>query len=237
LSVPSSALSLPFFTSERQFEAKWLLEIPASGSIAAQHLTTQKFQATNISAQLQLSAGKLLVHGATADLLDGKFVGDWAFDFSGERPTITSTGSIQRADLEQVNALLEEQLGTGSIDLDYRLTMSGSNVNELASSSTGSGSFNWHNGAIHSVHSDDEQTPALTFSAWSGRFTVAKQHIALQGTKMISVSGVREVSGDVSFNRQWNLRFVRANGSGFVATGSMSNPNISNEPAKLAEAR
>jgi len=41
----------------------------------------------------------------------------------------------------------------------------------------------------------------------------------------------------VSFNREWNLKFVRSDGSGFSATGSITNPVISNEPAKLAEAR
>jgi len=54
---------------------------------------------------------------------------------------------------------------------------------------------------------------------------------------MTSASGVHEVSGQVSFNREWNLKFVRSNGSGFVASGTINNPTLSSERAKLAETR
>jgi hypothetical protein len=236
LNIPSG-ITLPFFSSGQQFEAKWLLEIPANGSISAQHLRIHKFQAKNVSAQLQLASGKVLVHHWTADLFEGKHDGDWAFDFSGSQPKITGTGSVQRAHMEEVNGALDEQIGKGTFDLQYRLTMEGRSDDELASSATGSGLFAWKNGVIEKVHSDGADAAALSFSSWSGRFTLDKRNLKLENTKMTSTTGVRQVSGEISFSREWNLRFVRANGSGFAATGSLANPVISNEPAKLAEAR
>jgi hypothetical protein len=77
----------------------------------------------------------------------------------------------------------------------------------------------------------------LAFNSWSGHFTIDKERIALENTKMASGSGVREVSGDISFNREWNLKFLRADGSSFTARGSMASPVIATEPAKLADAR
>ncbi|HEX4664211.1 MAG TPA: AsmA family protein [Terriglobales bacterium] len=238
LSVPSSGFTIPFVNPGHQFGAKWLLEIPASGSITAQLLTAQKFEAKNVSAQLKLSAGKLLVNRWTADIFDGKYNGDWVFDFSGERPSISSTGSIRRARMDQVSAALDEPMGSGNMDLDYRLNMDGANADQLAASATGSGVFNWRNGAVRSVDSKNAQALAFSFAAWSGRFTIAKSHVSLQGTKMmIPTQGVREVNGDLSFNRKWNLKFVRENSSGFVANGNLASPAISNEAAKVAEAR
>src|SRR4051812_1351883 len=237
LSPSPGGLSLPFFNSERQLEAKWLLEVPVSGSIAARHLSIHNLQADNMSAQLQLAAGKILVQRWSAEIFGGKHEGEWAFDLSGARPTITGAGSIKEGRAEELDVMLGETLGSGSFDLDYRLAMSGLNANQLASSTTGTGLFAWRNGELRAVHSEGEHSSPLAFSSWTGRFTIDKQRIALQNSKMTSTSGVREVSGEISFNREWNLKFLRANGSGFIATGTVNNPVVASEPAKLAEAR
>jgi hypothetical protein len=233
LSNPSG-ITFPFFNSGQQFEAKWLWEIPVSGTVSAQHLRIHNLQARNSSAQLQLTAGKILVHHWTADLFDGKHDGEWAFDFSGSAPKITGAGSVQRARMEAVNSAFDEQIGSGTLDVQYRLAMEGRNVDQLSSSVTGTGLFVWKNGLIHNIHSDASDAP-LSFSSWSGRFTLDKQTLKLQDTKMTSINGMQLVTGQISFSREWNLRFQRANGSGFVATSSR--PVISNEPAKVAEAK
>jgi hypothetical protein len=236
LSVPSG-VPIPFFSSGRQFEAKWLLDVPATGTITARHLAIRNLQARNVSAQLQLTPRKVLIHHWTADLFGGKHDGEWVFDFSGPAPAITGMGAVQHAQVEQVDAALEDQIGTGVFDLQYRLGMSGADLEQLASSAHGSGIFTWKNGMIQALQSNDLQTPPLSFSNWSGQFTIDKQRILLENTKMASTTGVRQVSGDISFNREWNLKFLRADGSGFVATGNIANPVITSEPAKLAEAR
>jgi hypothetical protein len=139
--------------------------------------------------------------------------------------------------MEDIYGELAEPIGAGSLDIEYRLTTNGQTLDELASSVSGSGAFTWRNGEIRRLHSDGEDTPALRFTAWNGRFTVEKRRIALQSTRMISPAGVHEVSGQVSFNQEWNLKFVRTNGSGFIASGTINNPTISGEHAKLAETR
>ena len=232
----STGLSIPFLNSA-QFEAKWLLDIPCDGNITAQNLSVRNFRAHNVSAQLELTSGKILVKHWTADLFGGKHSGNMAFDFSGQRPAIGGTGSLKRIRMEDIYGELEEPPALGNVDVDYRLAMTGRTLDELAASTSGSGAFAWHNGEIRSLHSDGESAPPLSFTAWTGQFTVEKRRIALQNTRMSSTSGVREVSGQVSFDREWNLKFVGTNGSGFIASGTITHPAVSSEPAKLAEAR
>ena len=233
----SSGLSIPFFNSARPFEAKWLLNVPSGGTIEARRLSIRNFHAQNVSAELELTSGRILVRRWTAEALGGSHSGEVVFDFSSRRPTITATGSLTHTRMEDIYGKLEEPVGLGSLDLDYRLTMKGQTVDELATSASGSGGFSWHNGEIRNLRSEREDSTALNFSLWAGHFIVEKERIALQNTRMISSSGSREVSGQISFNREWNLKFVRANGSGFIASGTINHPVISSEPGKLAEAR
>ena len=237
LSIRGSQISLPFFNGGRHFQAKWLLQIPSSGTVVAQHMTVQKFRASNVNARLQIEPNKLLVRRWTADLFGGKHWGEWVLDVSGEQPAITISGSIQRVHLDQMNAALDHRVGSGTIDFGYRLAMTGATYDQLASSATGSGNFLWRNGEIETASSDDDRTAPVTFASWSGRFTIAKQRIALENTDMVSPTSTRQVSGELSFNREWNLKLVRANGSRVVAAGTSANPTPGREAAKLAEAR
>jgi hypothetical protein len=237
LTVRTSQVSLPFFNSGRQFEAKWLLQVPSSGTIVAQHLTVEKLHGDTVNARLQISAGKVLVHRWTADLFGGRYSGEWAFDFSGDRPAISAEGKIQRMQLDELNAALDEHVGRGTVDLSYRLAMTGTTADQLASSAIGSGSFLWRNGEIEAASSDDDRVLPVPFTAWSGRFNIAKERIALDSTNMTSSSGIRQVSGEVSFNREWNLKLAHGNAGGVVAGGATTNPAPGSEAARLAEAR
>lgn len=232
----SPGLSIPFLNSTPPFEAKWLLDIPSTGSITVHRLRVRDVYAHDVSAQLELVSGKILVKHWAAELFGGTYSGELTAGFSGQNAAVSSSGSLKQVRIEDLYGEVEEPPASGQVDVDYRLNATGRSLDELISSAVGSGAFIWHNGGIRSLHSDTESAP-LTFTAWSGHFTVEKRHLALQNTRMTSISGVRQVSGQVSFTREWNLKFVRTNGSGFVASGSISHPTISTEPAKLAEAR
>lgn len=237
LNTSSPDISLPFFDSGHAFDAKWLLEIPATGSISAQHLQIRNLQARNASAELEIAAGKVLVHHWTADLFDGKHDGDWTFDFSGPRPTMIGVGTIRKAQMYLVRAALDEHPGTGTIDLDYRLAMNGSSLDQLAATVAGSGSFSWRDGLIQTVNPDADEPVDLSFGLWTGQFTFEKQRITLQNTRMDSPSGMQEVSGEISFDRPWNLRLLRTVGNGFVAADTAANPPASHQKTSVAEAQ
>jgi len=137
----------------------------------------------------------------SADLLGGRQLGEGVLDFSNQRPTVRGTGSLTGIRVEDIYGELEP-VGSGSLDIEYQLTMSGQTIDELASSASGSGQFIWRNGEIRSLHSEGEEPTGLNFTAWNGRFTVENRRIALENTRMTSASGVHEVSGQVSFNRE-----------------------------------
>ena len=237
LSVPNSGINLPFFNSGREFEAKWLLEIPSSGTISVQHLTLQNLRAGNSSAQLEIAHGKLLVRRWTADILGGNSSGAGAFDFSGKTPVITAAGSLRHVHLDQLEAARSEDRPTGYVDVSYRLSMSGNNADTLSSSLAGTGNFSWHNGTIQISTADREDSSVLTFGLWAGGFELGKQRVMLENTKMVSTSGMREVSGEIALNRELNLRLVRSEGTGVLASESNSKSGAAREQAKLDQSR
>ena len=77
----------------------------------------------------------------------------------------------------------------------------------------------------------------LTFGLWSGAFALGKQRVTLESTKMVSTSGVREVSGEIALNRELNLRVVKNEGAGVLASESNPKPGAAREQAKLDQSR
>lgn len=236
LSAPSSGINLPFFNSGRDFDAKWLLEIPSSGTLSVQHLTFEKIRSSNASAQLEVANGKLLVRRWTADVFGGKSSGEWTFDFSGKAPVITTTGSLRRIHMDQVQGDRSQSRAAGSVDASYRFTMTGSNADALSSSLTGSGEFFWRDGSIQTAAGDHEDSSVLNFGLWSGEFKLGKQRMTMENTKMVSPSGVRDLSGEIALGRDWNLKLLRSAGGGVLASEN-AQPAASREQAKLDQSR
>jgi len=236
LTVPDSGIGLPFFASARRFRANWLLDAPSRGTISVRRLALQDLHAGNVTAELQFGASKVLVRQWTADLLGGKYSGELALDASGPQLAVTSVGSIRGARLDQVNAAFSQRIGVGTLDCNYQVTMSGADAAQIASSMVASGAFFWHNGSIQPV-SEDADSPPLTFTSWSGHFAVAKQHVALERTKMLSTSGMREISGEAAFGREWNLKLVGAEGEPNLASAPISAVAPSRQQAKLDQSR
>ena len=237
LSVPDSGVGLPFFNFGREFEAKWLLEIPSSGTVSVQHLTLPTIHASNASAQIEIASGKLLIRRWTADVFGGKSLSDWAFDFAGKVPVITAAGSLRHVHADQLEAARLEDHPSGYLDVNYRLSISGNNTDALASSLVGSGNFSWHNGSIQTSAADREDSSMLSFGLWSGEFALRKQRVALQNTKMVSASGVREVNGEIALNRELSLRLVRSEGEGVLASEINPKSGAAREQAKLDQSR
>lgn len=237
LSVPSSGINLPFFNSGRDFEAKWLIEIPSSGTISIQRLTLPKMHASNANAQLEIANGKVQVRRWNAEVFGGKSSGEWAFDFSGKAPLITAAGSLRRVHVDQLESAHSDDRPTGYVDLSYRLSMSGNNADALSSSLAGWGNFSWHNGSIQTFAADRGNSSVLTFGQWSGEFALGKQRVTLESTKMVSTSGIREVSGEIALNRELNLRLVKNESVGALASESSPKPGAAREQAKLDQSR
>ncbi len=236
LSAPSSGINLPFFNSGRAFEAKWLLEIPSSGTMSVQHLTFEKIHTSNASAQLEVANDKLLVRRWTADIFGGKLSGEWTFDLSGKVPVITTAGSLRRVHMDQVQGDRSQSRAAGSIDASYHLTMTGSNADALSSSLVGSGDFSWRDGSIQTAAGDRENSSVLNFGLWSGEFKLGNERMTMENTKMVSPSGVRDLSAEISLGGDWNLKLLRTAGSGVLA-GENAQPTASREQAKLDQSR
>lgn len=231
-----SGLPLPFFSSGHEFEAKWLLEIPSSGSITANRLAVGNLRAEKASALVEVGNAQVSLHHWVAALFDGQHEGDWTFDFSGPEPRVQGAGTLRHAQMEQARAAFDDRTGMGIFDLDYRIAMRGDRPDQLRSSASGSGNFTWSNGTFAKTYPPAEST-TIHFGNWSGRFTIEKERVTVLDSRMDSSSGLQEVSGEILFNRQWNLRFVRANATGVVASGRVANSMAPNPSSNTTEAR
>ncbi len=227
LQARDSGLSLPFFHSGAGTQAVWLLSIPAKGSLSIQHLSLPRLQTTNVTAQLQTGAGRLLIRHWTGNLFGGRHDGELTLDFSGPRPSILAAGALRHASMEEVATAFDDPIGAGVFDCDYRLDLSGSNLEQLANSAAGSATFAWKDGTLRSLRAGDAAAAPLTFQLWSGKLTVQDRSIALSDTKMISLSGIRNVSGRISFARDWDLTSAPPNNSGVVAADVAPSRSIS----------
>lgn len=226
LQTRNSGLSLPFFRSGVGTRVAWMLQIPAKGTLTIQRLSLRRVQAKNVTARLQTQNGRLAIQHWSGDVFGGKHEGELTLDFSGSRPSISATGTLLHANMEQLATALNDPIGTGVFDCDYRIDMSGNDSKQLANSATGSVTFSWKDGTLRNLHPDDVSAAPLQFALWSGKTIVQDHSIAFSDSKMISLSGIRDVSGSVSFDRDWNLTFARPNGSGFLASGKISHPTI-----------
>lgn len=224
LQARDSGLSLPFFHSVPGRQAAWLLDIPAKGTLTVQHLTLPRFQTSNLAAQLQTGAGRFSIRHWTGDVFGGRHEGELILDISGPRPSIRASGALHHASMQEVATAFDGPIGTGAFDCDYRLELNGSNLEQLANSAAGSATFSWKDGTLSRLAAGD--TP-VQFQLWSGKLAVHDRSIGLSDTKMISVSGTRNVSGRISFARDWDLTFVPLNNSGVVAADAAPNRAIS----------
>jgi AsmA-like protein len=238
LTIPNSGIGLPFFNPSRQFQANWLLDVSSRGSVSVRRLSVQNLRAANVTAQLQLGAGKALVRQWTGDVLGGKYTGEMALDSSGPQFSITSAGSIQGIRLEQVNAALDQRIGAGTFDCNYQLRMAGADAAQMAKSILGSGIFTWHNGSVEGAPDGaGAESQPLAFTSWSGKFLIAKQRIAFERTTMVSASGAREINGEAAFERQWRLKLVGAGAERNVASAPGAAVAPSSQQAKLDQSR
>ncbi|MGI8771601.1 MAG: AsmA family protein [Acidobacteriaceae bacterium] len=135
----------------------------------------------------RLSAGKLLLHNATADVainndtvrilslsartLGGTVHGAGSMPLGGRKPS-TAEVQLSRVNADDLASLFGEQWGGGVVDLSTRLRLSGSTAADLAKSAQGTFRLDWSNGgwggATRST-GQPEAEPAAAGPAAAGR--------------------------------------------------------------------
>jgi uncharacterized protein involved in outer membrane biogenesis len=230
LLTPSQTISLPFL-SLRRSTPDWLLSIAGSGTLSVAHLRINELEAKNVSAQLVLEPNRTELKQIEGDLLGGHHVGNWTVEFASGKPFLAGSGTVQNLNMQFLSTALKETWGSGMLDAEYHLTLSGNNGPELVNTATGSANFAWHNGKLLNKSNSQD---VLTFAEWSGRLMLRDRVIHLEDNHVHSGSGIQRVSGTIKLSRESDLQFDTGKGAGFTLQGPLDAPSIVETPATTA---
>ncbi|HEX7962786.1 MAG TPA: AsmA-like C-terminal region-containing protein, partial [Terriglobales bacterium] len=227
LIIPAETISLPFLLFRRS-APDWLLTIAGQGTISATHLRIKQLEARNVSADITLEPNRTRLEHVEADLLGGRHTGNWTIDFASAKPLVTGMGTVQHINMQLLSTAMKEKWGSGTLDGDYHLTLSGTSGAELMNTALGAASFEWRNGKL--VDKSNTQD-VFAFTEWNGHLTLRDRVIHLDDNHVRSVSGIQRVNGTISLSRESDLQFERDKGTGFTLQGPLDAPSIVESPA------
>ncbi len=212
-----------------------LLKLHASGHFASPRFELGTAVANNVSATVELDAGKLRVLDLRADILGGRHSGTWTADFTVAPPTYSGTGSMTRVSMAQLGTLMHDNWAAGAVDAQYSVAMRGSNPASLRDSATGSADFTWNDGSLRHVVLDGRGAP-LAFSNFVGKVALANGRFTLTDCKLQSGGANYTVKGTASYDRSLAVRLERAGGHSYVISGPLDKPRVETVTAPNAEA-
>jgi hypothetical protein len=133
--------------------------------------------------------------------------------------------------MQLLSTTMREKWGSGTLDSEYHLSLSGNSSAELVNTATGTASFEWQNGKL--VDKANTQD-VFAFTEWKGHLTLRDRVIHLEDNHVRSVSGVQRVNGTINLSRESDLQFERDKGAGFTLQGPLDAPSIVESPATAA---
>ncbi len=212
-----------------------LLKLHASGHFASPRFELGTAVANNVSAAIDLDAGKLRVRDLRADILGGHHSGMWTADLAVSPPTYSGTGRLNRVSMAQLGTLMHDSWAAGAVDAQYSLAMRGLDTASLRDSATGSADFTWNDGALRHVVLDGRGAP-LAFSNFIGKVSLAGGMFTLVDCKLQSAGANYIVKGTASYDRSLAVRLERAGGRSYVISGPLDKPRVETTTTPSAEA-
>ncbi len=165
--------------------------------------------------------GILELRNSRANLFGGIVAGDWTVDFTGGKPLCESAGIATRLQVERLAPLVKSPLGSGAVDLHYKLKMSGWDAAALASSATGEARFTWTGGALRI--SPDARSP-LRVLFGEGKATLDSNGWIISDSHWKTPTGVYQLRGSISRDSVLDLEFIQRDGGSSRVSGTLANP-------------
>jgi uncharacterized protein involved in outer membrane biogenesis len=216
-------------------EQSVLSSMKAKGTVTAKRIVLRAITGSKASGSFELVDGKLTLRNIRADVMGGSFAGSVSADFSGKQPTYDSTGSVTRANLASLNPPMKDGWGTALASGNFKLEMSGWTAGELASSAEGDAQFEFRDGTLRHVSLDRNGVP-LRFTSFAANFSFGDGTIHLPSGKLLTQTGIYQVSGTATLNRELELEVNNSGGPAYKVTGTLEKPQVVAVPAREAEA-
>jgi len=212
-----------------------LLKLRARGRFSAPRFAIGRMNVSNVDGTFELSSGKLRVEELSADLLGGHEDGSWLADFTVSPPRFVGNGTVRKASISQLGALMHDNWATGSVDARFNLTLSGLTVSSLQSSAAGTADFSWSGGSLRHLALDGRPTP-IAFSAFAGRLALQDGTFTLSRCKLQSGAASYAVEGTASYDGTLAVRLERSGGQSYVVSGTLDKPHVETVVTPAAEA-
>ncbi len=240
-SKPSKRSWYQRLTSVEPAAPSFLKEVRAAGKVKASRLRIHGMVANRVSATLDLERGKMKVSELQADVLGGKHRGDWQADFTAAMPTYSGSGTLTGVSLQQVADAMHDRWISGTARASYEITASVADLTTFWQSAEGGLQFDVRDGALaHISLASDE--PPLRVARWQGHAQLHAGKIEIDKGKLVSPTGVYEVSGTASLGRVLDLKLTQGAEAKHAAavysiTGTVAEPRVELAPVAETQAR
>jgi hypothetical protein len=230
-------------TSPKPAPPRFLGNLRASGKVNASRLLIHNLVASQVSASLDLEHGKLKIADLRADLLGGKYRGDWHADFTGGPPVYAGSGTMTGVSLQQIADAMHDPWISGTVAGTYQLTASGADSASFWQSAEGELQFDLRDGLLSHISLASDEGP-LGVDRWQGYARLRHGQIEVEKGKLVSPAGTYEISGTASLSRLLDLKLIQApdvkasTGSLLYSiTGTLAEPRVGVTPAPETRAQ
>lgn len=206
---------------------RWWTSLHASGRVTAGRFQIHGIEATHVSASVNVEDGKLRVAGLTADVLQGKYRGDWNVNFLKSPAVCAGAGDLTDISLAAVADLMNDGWVAGTANASYDLK--GTCPADFWLSAEGK---------LH-VEVSDALFPHVMIGGGSeglqashiqGQARLHDSQIEITDTHLISPDGTYDLTGTASLKREVDLKLTRiSNGpaeSGYRIGGTLEAPRV-----------
>ncbi len=218
--------------------SSFLRNLRARGRISAANFLVHNIVASRVSASLDLDRGTLKISDLRADLLGGKHRGDWQIDFAGASPVYTGSGMLNSISLSQIANAMRDEWVSGTLAGSYQWKTSALDW----VSGEGRVQFDLRNAVLPHIKLYADDSP-MRIERWSGQAHLQAGKIEIAKGKLISPSGIYEISGTVSPARNLDFKLFQAEGTKaaggatYSIQGTLAEPRVALVPAPQTQAR
>ncbi len=201
----------------------FLVDIRATGTVAADRVVIRTLQAARVTAKAELERGQLRLSDLRADVFGGKHRGEWRLDFTAKPPIYSGSGTIDSAALNQVAETMDEPWITGTASAKYQVELAGFSTAELIDSAKGDLHFNMRDGIFPHVL---VSSAPLQVRRFNGTITIRRGQIELEQAALESPTTNYSVTGKASDNRKLDFKLVPEGSAGLTVTGTLAEPRV-----------
>ena len=205
----------------------WWTTLHASGRVTAGRFQIHGIETTHVSANLNVQDGKLRLAGLTADVLEGKYHGDWNVNFSKTPAVCAGAGELADISLAAIADAMNDGWVAGTANASYELK--GPCPTDFWRSAEGKLHVDVTDALFPHVMIGDG-SGALRASHVKGQARLQDGQIEISDTRLISPDGTYELTGTASLKREVDLKLTRASNGptepGYSIGGTLEAPRV-----------